>query len=73
VARGITTQKLVLGMLVYGQSFEDKTGLGQKFTPVAPGSSGAVSYDFKALPLSGTVEIHNQSTGSSYSYDTKVT
>ena len=69
VVQGIAASKIVLGMPIYGRSFEATEGLGKSFNGVGAGTWEAGAYDFKALPLSGAVEFYDNTTGSSYSYD----
>ncbi|KAG0645124.1 Chitinase B1 [Hyphodiscus hymeniophilus] len=69
IGKGITPNKIVLGMPIYGRSFAATRGLGQPFDGVGRGTWQAGVYDFKALPVSGANESYDNTTGSSYSYD----
>jgi chitinase len=69
ISQGIAANKIVLGMPVYGRSFEATEGLGEPFDGVGNGTWEAGIYDFKALPLSGAVVLNDNITGSSHSYD----
>jgi chitinase len=70
LSQGIPSKRIVLGMPVYGRSFEATDGLGKPYDGIGNGNwEQAGVYDFKSLPLSGAVEIYDQATGASYSYD----
>ncbi|KAG4427160.1 hypothetical protein IFR05_017357 [Cadophora sp. M221] len=69
VSNGVVPSKLVLGLPLYGRSFEATDGLGTPFGGVGPGTWDAGAYDFKVLPFSGATEVYDNLTGSSYSYD----
>ncbi|KAH6675982.1 glycoside hydrolase superfamily [Halenospora varia] len=69
ISKGIAASKIVLGMPIYGQSFEATDGLGKPFYGIGSGTWEAGAYDFKALPLGGATEFYDNTTGSSYSYD----
>jgi chitinase len=68
-SQNIRSNKIVLGMPVYGWSFEATDGLGKSFNGVGQGTWEAGIYDFKVLPLSGAIEFYDSASGSSYSYD----
>jgi chitinase len=69
ISQNISTSKIVLGMPLYGRSFELTEGLGLPFDGVGPGSWEAGAYDFKVLPLDGALEYYDNITESSFSYD----
>ncbi|RDL30201.1 uncharacterized protein BP5553_10479 [Venustampulla echinocandica] len=68
ISQGILASKIVLGMPLYGRSFEATEGRGRPFHGVGRGSWDAGAYDLKVLPLDEAPEVHDNETGSSYSY-----
>ena len=69
ISQNISSDKLVLGVPVYGRSFSATDGLGKPFNGVGKGTWDAGIYDFKELPLEGAVVNYDNASGSSYSYD----
>ncbi|RHY25530.1 hypothetical protein DYB32_008252 [Aphanomyces invadans] len=76
IKRGCDPGKIVLGMPLYGRSFENTDGLYSTFSPpsnqgswVAGNGDGAGVWDFKALPLPGATEYYDTKLVAAYSYN----
>jgi chitinase len=69
IAAGVPSNKIVLGMPIYGRGFTSTNGLGQSFTGIGTGTWEAGIWDYKALPKAGsTIQCDNVAVGC-YSYD----
>lgn len=68
-SHGVAPAKLILGMPLYGRAFTATDGPGTLFSGTGEGSWENGVWDFKSLPKSGAMEMFDDETGSSWSYD----
>ncbi|KAE9566097.1 Chitinase 1 [Colletotrichum fructicola] len=69
IAAGVPSRKIVLGMPVYGRSFQNTAGLGDPFSEVGRGSWQDGVWDNKDLPRPGAREEYDATVGATYSWD----
>ncbi|RGP63440.1 chitinase 1 [Fusarium longipes] len=66
---GVSAEKIVLGMPVYGRSFEGNLGIGKSFSDVGQGSWERGIWDYKVLPKPGAEIKYDEEAQAYYSYD----
>ncbi|KAK7575320.1 hypothetical protein V3481_017284 [Fusarium oxysporum f. sp. vasinfectum] len=70
LAAGVPSRKLVLGIPLYGRSFENTDGLGQNFTTSEEGSWEKGTWGYKELPRNPSAKMFcDQKAEACYSYD----
>lgn len=70
-SENMTSKKIILGMPVYGHSFEHTSGIGETYSFVGPGSWDSTSgtWDYKVLPKAGATMKYDDKAEAYYTYD----
>ncbi|TRX97546.1 hypothetical protein FHL15_001301 [Xylaria flabelliformis] len=68
-SQGISGQKIVIGLPLYGRSFNGTSGLGQNYTSIGTGGPQPGVWYYKDLPKAGGHENFDEVAKATYSYD----
>lgn len=69
--RGVAASSILMGLPLYGRSFEETSGIGKAYNGVGPGDGtfGLGQWRYKDLPRSGATEFFDDVSVASFSYD----
>lgn len=63
ISAGVSPQKIVYGMPIYGRSFQNTDGLNKPFSGTGKGTWEEGAHDYKKIPYSGAQEIFDEQAG----------
>ena len=69
IKANVPSDKINLGMPLYGRDFQHTSGMGQDFSGVGKGSWDPGVWDYKALPQPGAVLDYDATAHASYTWD----
>lgn len=70
-SHGVSSNKIVMGMPLYGRAFTDTTGPGESYTGIGGGSWEDGVWDYKALPRPDCTVTNLDQEVASYCYNSK--
>ncbi len=68
-AHGIASEKILMGLPVYGRAFEGTAGLGQNYSSVGEGGPQPGVWYYRDLPKPGAEQLWDDVAKATYSYD----
>ncbi|PSR74615.1 hypothetical protein PHLCEN_2v9681 [Hermanssonia centrifuga] len=69
IAQGVSRDKVIMGVPLYGRSFLSTDGPGTPFQGIGPGSWEAGVYDYRTLPLPKSYVLRDEHALASWTYN----